>query len=100
MPHYLYECKSCSVIRDARRPVDLRDEELACLECDGPMERVFTPTAMILTPEHFRHMQSDFLPDREDKKGWENRTSNSGYRPSEPARESLHEHLDREFWQP
>jgi len=70
MPYFVYECRLCSVIRNVRRPVDQRDEELECLECDGPMERVFTPTANLQIPEHFKHLQSQFLPPKGDK-AWE-----------------------------
>jgi hypothetical protein len=32
------------------------------------MFRVFTPTANLLIPEHFKHMQSQFLPPKGDPK--------------------------------
>lgn len=73
MPLYEYHCDRCTLQQPERRPVEMRDDKAECWVCGGTLGRVFTPTAHIFVDEHFRHLQSDFLPDREDKKGWEAR---------------------------
>lgn len=72
MPLYEYRCNRCGRMADQRRAVDQRDEERECGSCwYGVMERRFSLPLLIEVPEHFRHLQSQFLPAKEDKQGWE-----------------------------
>lgn len=73
MPIYTYQCGRCRHQTDRRMAVGLRDTVMVCPACDeGLAKRVFAPTVNIVVPEHFRHMQADFLPRPDDTAAWEN----------------------------
>jgi putative FmdB family regulatory protein len=77
MPLYEYECNECGLRAEQRRSVEGRDRPYWCNGKTGCQEgqwvRVFTPTANIVIGEHFRHLQSDFLPAPGDTEAWEAR---------------------------
>jgi hypothetical protein len=72
LPIYKYLCCACNEYVDQRRSVDDRDAEHRhdCETFGNKLWRIFTPTANIVTPEHFRHLQSDFLPAAGDTEAW------------------------------
>ena len=78
MPLYTYRCERCKWEFDYRTSVGFRDTAQLCRTCnEGLALRVFTPTANIVTPEHFRYLQSDFLPQAGDTAAWESRAKDS-----------------------
>lgn len=80
MPLYEYECDRCQHTFEHRIAVGLRNTVLVCRACaEGLAKRKFTPTANIITPEHFRHLQSEFLPQAGDTAAWEHRAKDSQY---------------------
>lgn len=99
MPTYRYRCDGCGVTGDLQMVrSEARDDPWPCTRCDtGTLQRIFTPTANIFVHAHFRVLQSDVLPDKSDHAAWEARSSNSQYRPSEPKKPSLKDHLEQEF---
>ena len=66
MPLYDWYCIACKVTFEAFAHFDERAGML-CPHCTNHVtRRVFTPTVNILVPEHFRHNQRDFLPEKVD----------------------------------
>lgn len=55
---YVYECPKCSTRMSLRRPVSEMDDPVDCLHCGQPMGLVFTPTANIHIPIHFRQWRN------------------------------------------
>ncbi len=98
MPIYEYECSRCKRRMDERRGVTWRDMDVYCTECPaGTMKRVFTPTATVLVPEHFRHDQSQFQPMAWDTAAWEARSKgHQSHAPQKPG-EDFQEHLERDL---
>lgn len=98
MPLYEYECQflPCQKTFEAFRKVEDRDIA-ACPGCGVNALRKFTPTALVFVHEHFRHLQSAFLPDKEDKVGWENRGNCSFSHAPKPEGPTLKEHLERDL---
>ena len=60
------------------------------------MRRVFTPTANVFVPTHFRHLQSQFLPPKGDP-SWEYLGRNDQMHEPREEGPTLKEHLQREF---
>jgi len=98
MPVYTYECFHCECREDQARRVDRRDERTACDRCGRvkSMRRVFTPTANVFVPTHFRHLQSQFLPPKGDP-SWEYLGRNDQMHEPREEGPTLKEHLQREF---
>jgi putative FmdB family regulatory protein len=101
MPNYEYKCDICAGIETQRRAVDDRDEaNWVCSNCGmRGLERIFTVTANIITPEHFRHMQSDFLPRAGDAAAWEHQGSSSAYHSMPATQPSFEEFVQRDLAQ-
>jgi hypothetical protein len=59
----------------------------------------FTPTPNISVPEHFRHMQSDFLPRADDTAAWEHRGSSSAYHSMPEKQPNFEEFVRRDLAQ-
>lgn len=67
MPRYEYECECCKHGSEKFQPVAFRNHVWFCPACRvGLMRRQFSTAVTIVTPEHFRHDQSRFLPPKED----------------------------------
>ena len=98
MPTYTYQCHLCEEPWDEQRPVVRRDEENACTWCGlGTVRRVFTPTATVLVPEHFRHDQSQFMPQAWDTAAWEARGRDDQQHAPARTGEDFEEHLERDL---
>ena len=92
MPIYTYKCFHCGLLSERRQSVGERNRPIPC-ECGQPAGRIFEPRSIqIQTPEHFRHLQSDFLPDAGDTAGWEARQTSSNSHA--PRRQTLKEAFD------
>jgi putative FmdB family regulatory protein len=72
MPRYDYVCHHCGANFEARQSVEARDAA-PCPACVHLARRRFLPTPYIQVPDHFKVMQSDFLPDPSDTAAWEAR---------------------------
>lgn len=53
---YDYQCPKCQNRVTLRRPVEEMDDPVDCLHCGKDMRRLFTPTANIHIPVHFRQV--------------------------------------------
>lgn len=96
MPKYTFRCFACAHEEDQRREVDRRNEATYCPECkNGLMTRRFTPTAMVITPEHFRYLASWCLPDKTDTEAWDARVNPS--QTHAPKMKTLKEHLHEDL---
>lgn len=70
MPLYSYKCEACGLLFDRFSTIASRNEQ-AC-ECGAPLDRTFTPTAVIsdeiqggFVQEHFGHTPETFYSKRE-----------------------------------
>lgn len=56
MFRYLYQCETCSIEWEQRRPHTLRDEPAVCPTCRKPTgRRLFTPTRYLFYPPFTGH---------------------------------------------
>ena len=96
MPVYAYQCvwMLCRCRFDAARRVAERDG-VHCPKCGAEADRVFTPTANIHIGEHFRHLQSDFMPPKGDP-SWEYLGRDDQLH-APPKEDGLKEHLLDKF---
>lgn len=96
MPRYDYEC-SCGAVFERRQPVAER-ATAACHLCGAPAPKRFSLPLLIEVPEHFRHLQSQFLPEKGSEK-WADLATKADISQYHSPREgpSLKDHLSEEF---
>jgi putative FmdB family regulatory protein len=80
MPRYEYECADCGGREERVRPTYLRDGYCMCSQCDGSLERVFTPTAAIAIPAHFGKQRGWHLPPKESPEWAHMQPEGSGHK--------------------
>lgn len=69
MPVYVYQCWQCGKQFEQRETVRGRDIPRACNFCpDGAAGRVFTPSANIQIPAHFRYTRGWSEPPKGDER--------------------------------
>lgn len=63
MPLFNYQCDTCGEIAEHNRPVDRRDEAVACTSCGAFSRRVFEPCRFKMPHKEWAEIcRSDFLP--------------------------------------
>lgn len=93
MPIYTYKCDNCGQEMGRRRSVEDRNVPEKCF-CGYPASRYFEPGAVqIQVPEHFRHLQGDFLPGAGDTEAWDARQG-TGSTSHAPRQQTLKEAFD------
>lgn len=96
MPDYDYRCRRCEAITTRSRRVDERDIAGWCERCCTlSAYRVFTPTANVIVPAHFRIEADWMLPDKDDTAGWEARQG--GSTAHAPRQTSFKDEFDRVY---
>jgi zinc ribbon protein len=99
MPTFLYTCDVCGKEAEKFRRSEFRNLVWFCPECNvGLMHRKFVPTANIHVHEHFRHLQSDFVPEKGDP-AWKDLVpvSEARERQSTEVQDNFRKALESEF---